>query len=66
LIFDKIGKMPRLAIEVDGATHEQDKQKRRDEMKNAILGKYDIPIIRFKTNESGEKEKLIQALKGLQ
>ncbi|MCL1934101.1 MAG: AAA domain-containing protein [Candidatus Azobacteroides sp.] len=63
LIFDKIGKAPRLAIEVDGGTHEQEKQKKRDEMKDAILEKYNIPIIRFKTNESGEKEKLIQKLK---
>jgi superfamily I DNA and/or RNA helicase len=63
LIFDKIGKMPRLAIEVDGSTHEQSRQKKRDEMKNAILKKYNIPIIRFKTNESGEKEKLIQKLR---
>jgi very-short-patch-repair endonuclease len=65
LIFDKIGKMPRLAIEVDGSTHEQEKQKKRDEMKNTILEKYNIPIIRFKTSESGEKERLIQKLKTL-
>ena len=65
LIFDKIGKMPRLAIEVDGSIHEQEKQKRRDKIKNTILEKYNIPIIRFKTSESGEKERLIQKLKVL-
>jgi hypothetical protein len=34
----------------------------RDKMKDDILQKYDIPILRIKTNESGEESKLCQKL----
>ena len=64
IIFNKLDKMPVLVVEVDGyAFHANNaKQIGRDKMKDAILQKYDIPIIRIKTNESGEENKLRQKL----
>jgi len=49
-----------LAIEVDGYSfHKQGtKQSGRDVIKDAILEKYDIPLIRFSTTGSQEKERL--------
>ncbi len=60
LIFNKLDKMPVLVVEVDGyAFHANNpKQLERDKMKDAILQKYDIPILRIKTNESGEEIRL--------
>lgn len=68
LIYNKLGKNPVLGIEVDGYEfHKQGtKQSERDEMKDKILGKYNFPILRFKTNESNEKEKLMKKLNELQ
>ena len=68
LIFNKLDKMPVLVVEVDGyAFHANNpKQLARDNMKDTILQKYGIPILRIKTNESGEeirlRSKLIQVL----
>jgi hypothetical protein len=64
LIFDKIGRVPRLVIEVDGTRYHAKgtRQAKRDEMKNGILQKYGLPYVRFKTNESGEYERLSVAL----
>jgi hypothetical protein len=63
LVFDAIGKTPRLVVEVDGAAFhaEGTRQSERDAMKNAILEKYDLPIIRFRTDGSGERKRLVQA-----
>lgn len=65
LIFSKITHLPILVIEVDGfAFHdENEKQLERDTLKDIILNKYDIPIVRFSTVGSGEEEKLRNALK---
>jgi len=67
LIFDKIGKVPRLAVEVDGmAFHAKEtRQAERDMLKNGIFEKYKLPYIRFKTNESCESERLTAALSKL-
>lgn len=67
LIFDKIGKIPRLVIEVDGtAFHTRGtQQEKRDKLKNGILDKYGLPYERFKTDGSGERERLVAALKRL-
>jgi len=64
VIFDKIGKAPRLAIEVDGASFhtEGTAQAERDKMKNSILEKYEIPFMRFRTDGSGEHERLVDVL----
>jgi superfamily I DNA and/or RNA helicase len=65
LIFDTLGKSPVLAVEVDGVSFHQEgsRQSERDMMKNEIFGKYEIPYIRFRTDGSNERERLITALR---
>ena len=64
LIFDRIGKMPRLAIEVDGTFFHADgtRQAHRDKLKNQIFEKCGLPYRRFRTDGSGESGKLVNAL----
>ena len=64
LIYKTIDKSLVLAIEVDGFKYHKEgsKQAKRDELKNIIFEKYDIPLCRFSTTESNEKEKLTQIL----
>ena len=64
LIYNHISKKPILAVEVDGFSYHKEGsvQRNRDIMKNNILDKFNIPLVRFKTNGSGEKEKLIDKL----
>ncbi|MCL1976999.1 MAG: AAA domain-containing protein [Candidatus Bathyarchaeota archaeon] len=64
LIFDKLGKVPRLVVEVDGTEFhaEGTRQAERDKLKNTILEKYGLPYVRFKTDGSGEQEQLVAAL----
>lgn len=64
LIFNKIDKMPVLAIEVDGYAYhaENEKQLKRDRMKDEILGKYGIAILRLGTNESDEESRVREIL----
>lgn len=64
LIFNKVDKRPILVVEVDGYTYHVNnpKQLKRDKMKDNILQKYDIPILRIKTNGSGEERKLSDKL----
>jgi hypothetical protein len=64
LIFNKMDRMPVLAVEVDGASFhiEGSRQSARDAMKDAILRKYDLPIIRCRTDESSERERIVSAL----
>ena len=65
VIFNKLDKMPVLVVEVDGyAFHANNpKQLERDKMKDAILEKYGIPVLRIKTNESGEETRLRDKLR---
>ena len=51
-----MNKLPILAIEIDGfAYHKEDsKQIKRDELKNAILQKCGIPLLRLSTIQSDE------------
>ncbi len=67
LIFNKLGKNPVLAIEVDGYAYHaaEAKQSERDIMKDAILEKYEHPLLRFSTTGSGEREKLVSRLEGI-
>ncbi len=67
LIYNRISKKPVLAIEVDGYEyHKEDTvQASRDLMKNHILELYEIPLLRFKTNGSGEKKKIMEMLEKL-
>ena len=49
LLFNKMNKSPVMAIEVDGTRYHVDgsRQAERDAMKNSILAKCGIPILRF-------------------
>ncbi|MBQ2882896.1 MAG: AAA family ATPase [Alphaproteobacteria bacterium] len=64
LIYNRIGKKPVLAIEVDGHDyHKEDTvQASRDLLKNHIMELYGIPLLRCKTNGSGEKEQIVEIL----
>ena len=64
ILFNKIDKSPILVVEVDGyAYHENnEKQLRRDKLKDSILEKYSIPILRVKTNGSEEYKLLVDEL----
>ncbi len=59
-LYSRISKKVLAAIEVDGyAFHKEGtNQAGRDLLKNSILQKYEIPLLRFSTNGSGEKERL--------
>ena len=67
LIFNKLGKSPVLIVEVDGvAFHTIDsKQSGRDKMKDSILEKYNLPILRLRTDESSEKERIEEKLRSI-
>ena len=66
LIFSRLTHQPILVVEVDGfAYHNNEKQRERDQVKNAILEKYNVPILRLSTVGSGEKQKLISALESV-
>lgn len=64
LIYNRIGKKPVLAIEVDGYEYHKENtvQASRDFLKNHIMELYEIPLLRFKTNGSGEREKIVEML----
>jgi hypothetical protein len=65
LVVNHVTKKPVLAIETDGyAYHNKEtEQYQRDLKKNHILELYGLPIIRLRTNESGEKEKILLKLR---
>ena len=67
VIFDRVSKKPKLRIEVDGTAYHRTgtKQYERDRMKDNIFRTYNIPLIRFNTDGSHEKQRLIQILKSL-
>ncbi|MDR7868403.1 MAG: AAA domain-containing protein [Sporomusaceae bacterium] len=67
LLFNKLDKEPVLAVEVDGFSCHRNKedQQRRDRLKNSILEKINLPLLRFPTEGSGEIEKLTQSLTAL-
>ena len=56
-LYDNKKEIPLLAVEVDGYKYhkEDNKQKERDILKNNILSKYNIPLIRLTTNGSREE-----------
>mgnify|MGYP005872895883 CR=1 FL=1 len=64
LLFNQMDKQPVLAIEVDGTGfHEAgSKQAERDIKKNSILEKCAVPLLCLRTDGSGEKEKIRNAL----
>jgi DNA polymerase III delta prime subunit len=64
LVYESLGKQPKFAIEVDGVSFHQEtgRQAERDKMKNEIFEKYGLPLYRFRTDESKEKERLFKIL----
>lgn len=64
IIYNKMDLLPVLAIEVDGYQFHQlnPKQLDRDAVKDSIFKKVNIPLVRFSTKGSGEKERLISLL----
>jgi len=64
LFYNKVSKERLFVLEVDGIQyHEQsEKQTLHDEIKDAALKMNDVPIYRFKTNESNEKQRLLEIL----
>ena len=65
LLFRRMDKSPLLAVEVDGtAFHTAGSvQASRDEKKNRIFDLCGIPLLRLRTDGSGEKERLEQRLR---
>ena len=65
LLFNKMDKSPVMAIEVDGIKYhaEGSRQAERDAIKNSVLQKCGIPILRIRTNESGEEARIISELR---
>ena len=64
VIFDKITYKPKLCIEVDGTRYHDyySKQIEHDEIKTRVLENNNINILRLKTNQSNEIEKIIKYL----
>ncbi|OUN99663.1 hypothetical protein B5F98_00335 [Pseudoflavonifractor sp. An44] len=64
LLFRRMDKSPLLAVEVDGAAFHAagSIQASRDEKKNRIFELCGIPLLRLRTDGSGEKERIEQAL----
>lgn len=60
VLYHKLNKRPVLIIEVDGfAAHENNlRQLERDRLKDRILEKYQLPLLRLPTTGSGEDRKL--------
>ncbi|MDO6442928.1 AAA domain-containing protein [Marinobacter sp. 2_MG-2023] len=58
VLYFKVGKKPLAVIEVDGGDHEKPQQKQWDALKNSILQKGGLPLLRLKTVESHIEEKV--------
>lgn len=58
VIYYKVGKNPIGVIEVDGGSHDAKVQQERDAVKNIILEKAAIPLLRLKTTEGNIERKI--------
>ena len=58
LIYRSIGKEPVAAIEVDGFHFHKrgSRQHARDQLKDSLFERFGLPLLRFKTNGSGEEQ----------
>ncbi|ELM3735979.1 DUF2726 domain-containing protein [Edwardsiella piscicida] len=65
VIYYKVGKTPLGVIEVDGGYHLESPQIERDELKNSILKKCNLPLLRLCTIDSNIEGKLGAFLSGL-
>ena len=62
VLYLKVGKRPFGVIEVDGGSHDEPEQIKRDALKDSILEKSELPILRLRTNEGGIEEKIARFL----
>ncbi|MFL1405865.1 AAA domain-containing protein [Marinobacter sp. M1N3S26] len=58
VLYFNVGKKPLAVIEVDGGEHDKPQQKKWDALKNRILHKGGLPLLRLKTVESHIEEKV--------
>lgn len=58
VLYFKVGKKPLAVIEVDGGEHDKPQQKKWDALKDSILHKGGLPLLRLKTVESHIEEKV--------
>ena len=65
LLFNKMDKKPIMAIEIDGTRYhaEDSRQAERDLLKNSVMEKYGLPLLRIRTNESGVENRIISKLR---
>ena len=65
LLFHKMDKQPIMAIEVDGTRYHAkgSRQAERDLIKNRVLKKYGLPLLRIRTDESGIENRIIMKLR---
>ena len=64
VLYDKTTKRPVLTIEVDGMSYHKEgtRQWERDRMKDSVLEKMGLPLLRLPTNGKQEKERIESAL----
>ena len=64
LLFNTMNRAPLLAIEIDGTSFHAPgtAQANRDTIKDHVMEKIHIPLLRIKTNESGERARIETAL----
>ncbi|MDR6502327.1 very-short-patch-repair endonuclease/RecA/RadA recombinase [Burkholderia ambifaria] len=62
VLYFKVGKTPLGVIEVDGGSHSMAQQVERDALKDSILRKSEIPLLRLQTVESHIEEKVVAFL----
>jgi len=64
LIYDKMSHLPVLIVEVDRSRFHQEgsRQAERDHLKDQICKRYNIPLERFRTTGSNEKQRLVNVL----
>ena len=67
LLANRVTKHPVMAVETDGYSYHKEgtEQHRRDQMKNAILKRYGLPLVRLSTTGSGERARIVEALRGI-
>ncbi len=67
VLFDKVSRKSVLAIEVDGMRYHSHKnpQHARDILKDSILRKSNVHILRIPTNGSGERERIVEKLESI-
>ncbi len=67
LVYNKVTHEPVLAVEVDGTSYhfEGSDQARRDSLKNSVLQKLGLELLRLSTDGSSEREKILERLRSL-